>query len=228
MLFRIKISLFILLCSNLFSQSDSTITYTYSNTVSGMYSDNNLKQLNINFNGDNSIVKGKKSFNSNTNYSFAHTIKSINNELLQKTNISYENLFISHIFNRSLVREIKYNNLIGVGCGYKWKYLSLSYASMYENTIYDEKTIVNVFRHSIRAKTKYEHNLFSVVAEYYYQPNMHDPEDVVIYGTTKINLLKKNKLSFTIADILNYRSMNKIKSMHTISIGISYNLKINK
>ena len=205
---------------------DTITIYTYNNSINGMYSENPNKQINLGFNGDNSVVKGNKNLNSNTNYSLGYTTKINNSELLQKTNISYYNLFMSHIFNHSLARGIKYNNLIGIGYGHKWKYLSLSYASMCENIIYNELPTKNLFRHSVRCKFKYEHDLFSISTEYYYQPNMVKINDVVVYGTTKISLLKKNKLSFTITDIVNYRSLNTVKLMHSINLGISYNLKI--
>jgi hypothetical protein len=191
-----------------------------------MYTDNTNNQINIGFNGDNSIVKGYKNFNSNTNYNLGYTTKIINSELLQKTNIGYHDFFLSHIFNHSLTRGIKYNNLIGVGYGHKWGDLSLSYASMCENIIYTELPTKNLFRHSVRCKFKYEHDLFSISTEYYYQPNMVKINDFVVYGSTKISLLKKNKLSFTITDIVNYRSLNTVKLMHSINLGISYNLKI--
>lgn len=200
--------------------------YNYNNTVSGMYIDNSIKQINVNFTGDNSITKGEKSFNSNTSYSYAYTTEVVNNELLQKTNIGNERFFISHIFNHSLTRNIKYDNFFGVGYGFKWKHLSLSYASMYENTIYNQKSSVDVFRHSVRVKVKYNNKLISLVTEYYYQPNMVKLNDVVVYGSTKISLLQKNKLSFSITDVVSYRSLNKVKLMHTIGVGISYNLKI--
>lgn len=218
------------------AQSDSTsklnidtITiYTYNNTINGMYSQNANKQINLGFNGDNSIVRGNKNLNLNTNYSLTYTTKITNNELLQKTNIGYYDFFMSHIFNHSLASGIKYDNLIGIGYGHKWKYLSLSYASMCENIIYDELPTKNLFRHSVRCKFKYEHDLFSISTEYYYQPNMVKINDVVVYGATKISLLQNSKLSFTITDIVNYRSLNTVKLMHSINLGISYNLKIRR
>ena len=207
---------------------DTITIYTYNNTINGMYTENTNKQINIGFNGDNSIVRGYKNFNSNTNYSLGYTTKINNSELLQKTNIGYYDFFMSHIFNHSLARGIKYNNLIGIGYGHKWKYLSLSYASMCENIIYNELPTKNLFRHSVRCKFKYEHDLFSIVTEYYYQPNMFKINDVVVYGATKISLLQNSKLSFTITDIVNYRSLNTVRLMHSINLGISYNLKISR
>jgi hypothetical protein len=220
------ILLIVLFSSTSLAQSDTTTIYTYNNSINGMYTDNTNNQINIGFNGDNSIVKGYKNFNSNTNYNLGYTTKIINSELLQKTNIGYHDFFLSHIFNHSLTRGIKYNNLIGVGYGHKWGDLSLSYASMCENIIYTELPTKNLFRHSVRCKFKYEHDLFSISTEYYYQPNMVKINDFVVYGSTKISLLKKNKLSFTITDIVNYRSLNTVKLMHSINLGISYNLKI--
>ena len=220
------ILLILLFSSTSLAQSDTITIYTYNNSINGMYTKNTNNQINIGFNGDNSIVKGYKNFNSNTNYNLGYTTKIINSELLQKTNIGYHDLFISHIFNHSLARGIKYNNLIGVGYGHKWGDLSLSYASMCENVIYTELPTKNLFRHSVRCKFKYEHDLFSISTEYYYQPNMLKINDFVVYGTTKISLLQKNKLSFTITDIVNYRSLNTVRLMHSINLGISYNLKI--
>ncbi len=220
------ILLIVLFSSTLLAQSDTITIYTYNNSINGMYTENTNNQINIGFNGDNSVVKGYKNFNSNTNYNLGYTTKIINSELLQKTNVGYHDFFLSHIFNHSLTRGIKYNNLIGVGYGHKWKYLSLSYASMCENIVYNEQPTKNLFRHSVRCKFKYEHELFSIVTEYYYQPNMVKLNDVVVYGSTKISLLQKNKLSFTITDVINYRSLNTIKLMHSINLGISYNLKI--
>ena len=220
------ILLILLFSSTSLAQSDTITIYTYNNSINGMYTKNTNNQINIGFNGDNSIVKGYKNFNSNTNYNLGYTTKIINSELLQKTNIGYHDLFISHIFNHSLARGIKYNNLIGVGYGHKWGDLSLSYASMCENVIYTELPTKNLFRHSVRCKFKYEHDLFSISTEYYYQPNMLKINDFVVYGTTKISLLQKNKLSFTITDIVNYRSLNTVRLMHSINLGITYNLKI--
>lgn len=224
---RILLVLLILLVNLIsYGQSDSVTIYTYSNSINGIYTDNPNKQINIGFNGDNGVVKGNKNLNSTTNYSLGYTTKINNSELLQKTNIGYDKFFMSHIFNHSLARGIKVNNLIGVGYGHKWRYLSLSYASMCENIVYNLQPTKNLFRHSVRCKFKYEHDLFSISTEYYYQPNMVKINDVVVYGTTKISLLKKNKLSFTITDIVNYRSINTVRLMHSINLGISYNLKI--
>jgi hypothetical protein len=220
------ILLIVLFSSTSLAQSDTITIYTYNNSINGMYTKNTNNQINIGFNGDNSVVKGNKNFNSNTNYNLGYTTKIINSELLQKTNVGYYDLFVSHIFNHSLARGIKYNNLIGIGYGHKWGGLSLSYASMCENIIYNELPTKNLFRHSVRCKFKYEHDLFSISTEYYYQPNMIKINDVVVYGTTKISLLKKNKLSFTITDIVNYRSLNTVRLMHSINLGITYNLKI--
>ena len=205
---------------------DTITIYTYNNTINGMYTENPNKQINIGFNGDNSIVRGYKNLNSNTNYTLGYTTKINNSELLQKTNIGYYDFFMSHIFNHSLTRGIKYNNLIGIGYGHKWTHFSLSYASMCENIIYNEQPTKNLFRHSVRFKFKYYHSLFSIVTEYYYQPNMVKLNDVVVYGATKISLLQNSKLSFTITDIVNYRSLNTVKLMHSINLGITYNLKI--
>jgi len=209
-----------------FGQSDTITVYNYNNTLTGMYTDNNSKQINMSYSGDNGVVKGYKAFNSNTTYSYTYTTKTTNNELLQKTNVGYDNFFLSHILNHSLTRTIVIDNSIGVGYGHWWKYMSISYASMFERTIYETKPNISIFRHSLRYKLKYDHNLFSISAEYYYQPNMIKLADVIVYGTTKITFLQKSKLNFTITDIVNYRPISTTPLMHSISLGVTYNLKI--
>ena len=206
------------------SQSDTT-SFAYNNALTGMFINNATKTLNLNFSGDNNITKGNRFISSNTTYSFGYTTKVINHDVLQKINIGYDKLFVSYIFNNSLTRGLKYDNFIGLGYGHKWKYMSLSYAAMFENVIYSQKPTTNVFRHSIRGKLKYDYKSYSISAEYYYQPNMIIPNDVIIYGTLKIIFQQKTKLSFTITDIVNYRSINTIKLIHTISLGVNYNIK---
>ena len=140
----------LLASGGILSQSDTT-SFAYNNALTGMFINNATKTLNLNFSGDNNITKGNRFISGNTTYSFGYTTKVINHDVLQKINIGYDKLFVSYIFNNSLTRGLKYDNFIGLGYGHKWKYISLSYAAMFENVIYSQKPTTNVFRHSIRA-----------------------------------------------------------------------------
>ena len=59
----------------------------------------------------------------------------------------------------------------------------------------------NIFRHSLRLKFSLEKNNCEIISEYYYQPNVTNIRDNIIYGTTKISFFPKNKLNFTIGDL---------------------------
>lgn len=221
---NMKTLLFLLLFSlNAFTQVDTaavipkdTIRYNLSNTLSGMYLN---KQTNISYTADNSIKYKKLSIGSNTQYTLGYLNQITSNELLQKTNVAYDNLFLLYILNHSYTRKINAEQSVGIGYVYWWKYVSLSYACLVlHNTEFN-------YRHSFRYKTIYEHNLFKLNIEYYFQPNMRNTNDLIIYGNTKVTLLPKNKFSFTVSDNINYRSLNTIKMIHTINFGITYTYK---
>lgn len=214
------ILLFLLINLNIYAQDTlikkDTVHYNISNTLSGMYVN---KQTNISFTGDNSLKYKKLNFGTNTQYNFGYTTKVTANELLQKTNIAYENIFLLYILNHSYTRNINAEQSLGIGYVYWWKYVSLSYACLALHN-----TSVN-YRHSFRYKTIYEHNMFKLIIEYYFQPNIKDANDLIIYGNSKIVLLPKNKISYTISDNINYRSLNTIKMIHSINFGITYTYK---
>ena len=209
----------------LISYSQDSITGASINSITGVYSKNSNTQFNITYSGDNSIIRSKLKFNTTTNYSVVYSNKITANELQQKTNISYKKAFILHVFNYSLTRNITSDHSIGLGYGKSWKYLSLSYAAIYQNTNYVTAPHKEVIRHSIRLKSTYLHNRFSISCEYYYQPNLLKINDAIVYGNTKISLFQHKKINFTISDNINFRSASSVKWMHTLTIGIGFNFK---
>jgi hypothetical protein len=88
----------------------------------------------------------------------------------------------------------------------------------------------NKLRHSIRAKIKIERKLFGFSTEYYYQPNIKDFNDCIIYGTTKLTLFPGKPLNFIMQDQMNFRSTSDVKMMNNLTFGVAYkfNKKIEK
>lgn len=207
-----------------------SIIYNLENSLTIVYmKNNNINTYSSSFNGNNTITYKNSNINFNTNYSTTFSNILSSNEFLNKINISHYNIFTSYIFNYSLSRNIKSDNSFGIGYGikYKYKFISggLSYALMYENTNYNNLPTTEIFRHSIRCKLKIERKLLNISNEYYYQPNIKNSKDYLIYGNTKIILLPKNKFNFTIQDVLNFRSISTVKTIHNITFGINYNFQ---
>jgi hypothetical protein len=152
------------------------------------------------------------------------------NELIQKANFGYNkehwDLFTTYQYNYSLVRNIQADNWLGIGGGVKekfnWGKASLSYAFLYQNTDYMVNPTTNKLRHSIRAKIKIEKKKFGITTEYYYQPNIKDFNDCIIYGTTKLILFPTKPFNFIIQDQMNFRSTSDVQMMNNLTFGISY------
>jgi hypothetical protein len=208
-----------------FSYSQDSIFGASINSITGVYLKNSTTQINAAYSGDNTISRNKLKFNTNTTYSISYSNKIIANELQQKTNINYRKTFILHVFNYSLTRSITSDHSIGLGFGKSWKYFSLSYATLYQNTNYVKLPHKEVIRHSVRLKSTYLHSRFSISCEYYYQPNLLRIQDAIVYGNTKISLFQNKKINFTISDNINFRSVSSVKWMHTLTIGIGFNFK---
>jgi cytochrome c2 len=80
----------------------------------------------------------------------------------------------------------------------------------------------NKLRHSIRAKIKIEKKKFGITTEYYYQPNIKDFNDCIIYGTTKLTLFPTKPFNFIIQDQMNFRSTSDVRMMNNLTFGIAY------
>lgn len=226
-----KFLIFILVinCSFIYSQ-DSTlidsISLSCNNSISGMYMYNNNSPLyTFSYYGDNGIENKFLKLSTNTVYSYQRGIEPISNEWQQKSNINYKNFFVLHVFNYSLVRNISNDNSIGIGISKWWKYCSISYATIYQKIDYEKKSNIELFRHSLRLKLKYENSFIGISYEYYFQPNVILFKDNIIYGNIKLSFFNKKKINFTISDIVNYRSMSNVKMIHTLFLGIGINFK---
>jgi len=191
--------------------------------------------IGVNFTGNNSLDFGKHiALDLGTNYNVQYTPELSQNELIQKANFGYNkehwDLFTTYQYNYSLTRGIQADNWLGIGGGvkekFKWGKASLSYAFLYQNTDYMMDPNTNKLRHSIRAKIKIEKNLFGLSTEYYYQPNIRDFSDCIIYGTTKLTIFPNKPLNFIIQDQMNFRSTSDVKMINNLTFGVGY--KFNK
>jgi hypothetical protein len=203
------------------------------NSLTGIVSNSISSQLGLTYVGENSFIKNKWDITSVTNYALTFSPNISENELTQRLSYNLKlgnwSNFASYQFNYSYVRKIDSDNLFGIGTGikkdYNWIKSSISYAILFQNTNYSLQTSEYLLRHSIRIKFIIEKDNFELISEYYYQPDILNFNNTIIYGTTKINFLPKNKINFTISDILNYRSQSNVKLIHNLTIGVGYKLQ---
>jgi hypothetical protein len=217
---------FAILCFNLvFSQEIKT-----DNSLTGIVSNSISSQLGLTYVGENSFIKNKWDITSVTNYTLTFSPNISENELLQRVSFDVRenkwSYFTNYQYNYSYVRKIQSDNFLGIGAGFKKEFTyiksSISYAILFHQSNYFNGEDVNIFRHSLRLKFSLEKKNWEIISEYYYQPNVTNIRDNIIYGTTKISFFSKNKLNFTIGDIFNWRSQSDVKIIHNLTIGVGY------
>ena len=225
-----KLLILILIPFNILSQTEIKLD----NNLTGILSTNNTNTFGFNYTGNNSIEIKKTSIDLLTNYSTIFSPKIKENEFTQKQNIGFKikkcNLFITHQYNHSLIRKISVDNWLGIGGGLdfnnKFGKLSLSYATIYQKTNYYFDNSEYYFRHSLRLKFKIDVKNTSLTSEYFYQPNIINPKDLIIYGNSKLTLFNNKPINLVIRDFINYRSNSNVKLIHNLTLGIGY--KFNK
>ena len=217
---------FAILCFNLvFSQEIKT-----DNSLTGIVSNSISSQLGLTYVGENSFIKNKWDITSVTNYTLTFSPNISENELLQRVSFDVRenkwSYFTNYQYNYSYVRKIQSDNFLGIGTGFKKEFTyiksSISYAILFHQSNYFNGEDENIFRHSLRLKFSLEKKNWEIISEYYYQPNVTNIRDNIIYGTTKISFFPKNKLNFTIGDIFNWRSQSDVKIIHNLTIGVGY------
>jgi hypothetical protein len=220
----------IFIFTNLLSQSEIKLD----NNLTGIISSNTVTTFGLNYVGNNSLDLKKLSIDLGTSYVIRYNKNLIENEFIQRTNFGYEkenwDLFITHQYNYSLIRKITSDNWLGLGGGIKKRFesgkISISYAILYQNSDYFTLPNENLWRHSLRGRIKFDKKVYSISSEYFYQPNVSDFNDCIIYGTTKLSLFTNKKINFIIQDVLNYRSSSQVKLIHNLTLGIGW--KFNK
>ncbi len=212
------------------SQKD-TIKFVLDNNINGSYTKygDNTNIVNVGFIGDNSVNYKKIKLNTTSNYSISFRDTIIANEFIEKTNIGYNNLFISSFYTSSFVRSVKNDNSFGLGYGRKILILntdiSISYAILYQKTLYRNGSVLQVNRNSFRTKIKYDGDKIGFSSELYYQPNLKLINDYIIYGNIKLVFLPKNKLNIVMQDAVNYISRSDVRMIHNLTFGIGYTFK---
>jgi len=218
--------------SNLFSQELKT-----DNNLTGNYTNSTSTQIRLNFIGINSLNIKSNTIEIPTNYSLKISNKLDENEFTQRINISHNlktkfDIFSSYQYNYSLIRNINGDHWIGIGISYKNTIkntkLSISYATIYDRTIYNDSRVeTEIIRHSLKLKSSIEKSIFGFSFEYFYQPNFKNMSDYIIYGTSKIVILPKNSINLIFQDVLNYQSRSDVKLIHNLSIGFGYKFSKN-
>lgn len=228
------ILLLILLPFSIFSQQDTirdTVKFSLDNNINGAYTkyNNNSNIVNIGFVGDNSVSYKKFRLATTTNYALSFKDIITANEFVEKTNVGYENFFLSHVYTNSFVRSIKKDNSFGIGYGHKFKIskvdLGLSYAILYQRTSYLNNTYIEIERNSFRVKIKYDSDFVGFFTEMYYQPSFKSMKNYIIYGNVKLVFLPKKKLNFILQDAINYISTSEVRMLHNLAFGVGYTFK---
>lgn len=204
------------------------------NNLAGIITNSQTNSMGLNFNGNNGLEWKKIVLSSSTAYSNRFNTKLFENELLQRVNLEYDrvrwNSFLSYQYNYSLIRKIDFDGVIGLGGGLKFEQssitkFSISYSIIYQSTIFSSQDLKEFWRHSVRTKLKFEKPVVSLTLEYYYQPNLFDYRDVIIIGQTKLTIFNNKPFNLVVQDVINYRSLSPVKTIHNLTIGAGYKLQ---
>ncbi len=225
-----KKSLLLFLTILLSKISFSQKQFTFDNNLTGVISTNTTTTTGLNYVGNNSIDINKISIDLGTTYITRFNKNLIENEFVQRSNIGYEkenwDLFTTHQYNYSLLRKISSDNWLGVGGGikkkYSWGKLSVSYAILYQNSNYFVKDGEFLWRHSLRGRVKIEKKFWSLNSEYFFQPNVQNFGDCIIYGSSKLSLFTNKSVNFIVQDVVNWRNTSDVKLIHNLTIGIGW------
>ena len=221
-----QLIIFLLLSFNILSQTDIKLD----NNFTGIFSSNTVTTFGFNYVGNNSVDIKKMSLDFSTNYAMRFNPQLRENEFAQRVNLGYEkekwDAFATYQYNYSLIRKIEADHWIGLGMGLKYKYswgkFSVSYATIYQNSDYFVSETQDIFRHSLRTKIKVDRKNISFSSEYFFQPNMTDFSDLIIFGNSKISLFTSKPFTFIIQDVVNYRSSSTVRLIHNLSLGVGY------
>lgn len=227
---KLLLTIFLFLTLNIFCQTDIKLD----NNFTGIYSSNTVTTFGFNYVGNNSFDFKKTSLDFSTNYAMRFNPQLRENEFAQRVNLGYEkekwDAFTTYQYNYSLIRKIEADHWIGLGMGLKQNFkfgkISVSYAAIYQNSDYFETERQDIFRHSLRTKIKLSAKNISFSSEYFFQPNMTNFSDLIVFGNSKISLFTSKPFTFIIQDVVNYRSTSSVRMIHNLSLGVGY--KFNK
>ena len=207
-------------------------TYNLSNTLGFNYTDNQVKAYSGSFISSNGFENKWFSVNNSLNENITYVGKITQHEFANKLTLALSqgqhSAFINYQTNYSLTRNLNMDNLLGVGYGrrdsigsFKIRY---SYGVLYQKI---NNTGLTYLRHSVRLKLNHTINKFTLSSEYYYQPYIMDIRNTTLYGTTTISY-KLKYISISIVDVLNVFTISNIKTIHSLSVGLTYQTNITK
>lgn len=206
---------------------------TTDNFLNGSLNNGNTSNINLAYNGNNTISINKLDINSTINYSNRFSPKLNQNEFNQRLNIShlykYFYNFCNYQYNYSLLRKFKYDNLIGAGIGFKKNEGKFKFSLSYAILIQETQTFSDIYIKNIRQSFRIKYNLIilkmiTISSEYYYQPSI-SINDYYIIGNTKITFKNNKGMTLNFQDNINYNNTNNIKLIHNLNIGIGYSTK---
>jgi hypothetical protein len=212
------------------------LKWSFDNTLTGVYGTTKTgNQLTLTLGGINSLDYKKFGFDYNPSYIIQYSPQLTNNEYLSRQNIRYNNskfdAFVTHTYNYSFIRGIDNDNFIGIGGGIKKEQkdkfkISVSYAVLYQKTVFANGIEKDYFRHSLRTRIKWTTEKIQFISEVYFQPSMTDFNNQIINASNQLVLFPKNKVNLTIQDLINYRSDSETRMIHKLTVGIK--VKISK
>ena len=209
-------------------------TLTLDNNITGIYS-KSIKGsiIGSNYVGNNSFDFNKKlSLDLVTSYSIRTSQQITENELIQRQVLDYHkenfDFFVFHQYNYSLLRKISADNQVGIGLGLKkskdQSKVSLSYAILYQDQEFFDNTGTLFLRNSLRLKIKYQTTTIGFSTEIFYQPRFILLDDYIILSSTKITFLPTKKWNIILQDVINYRSISEVRTIHNLTIGAAFKL----
>jgi len=210
------------------------VKWSFDNTLTGVYGTTKTgNQLTLTMGGLNSIDYKKFGFDYNPSYIIQYSPLLTNNEYLSRQNLRYNNskfdAFITHTYNYSFIRGIDNDNFIGIGGGIKKEKkdkfkISVSYAGLYQKTVFENGSDKEYFRHSLRTRIKWTTEKVQFISEFYFQPSMTDFNNQIINASNQLVLFPKNKINLTIQDLINYRSDSETPMIHKLTVGIKFKI----
>ena len=229
--------LFILLLVPMLVQAQ--IKYSLDDNLTGTYATSKAgDQTSVVINGLNHFVtKENVYFDINPYYSLKYSgTRNIDNEFLIREDIGYKDsglsVFAVHQYNSSLIRGISSDNWCGLGVGKMFKLsknlmFGVSYCTEYEYRKYTMESLETVLRNSFRAKLKLDVRDIQFNFEYYFQPSVDNMSDINIFGTASLTFFNSKSISFTVQNVYNYMSTDKIKTIQSTSFGMKFKMKSN-
>jgi len=193
---------------------DNTLGLNYSGTTNSLTASALLQ---------NSVTVKKLDFTSNIDYGFSATQENISNSLLSKTSCNLQRgkaLYFVTVQN-NFTRNVDMN-LFGAGLGrsdtLKTLPYKLTYGLLYQ---YMNEPFV---RHSLRLKTSKKVSRTTGALEVFYQPNVADPSDYIVYSSFKLSYNLGN-FSVSLNDVYNFHSKRLLNTVHIVTLGIAYERK---